>query len=243
MKDPFSIRGIVFLAIFAILAFAGLQIGVFSIQGANGKAFTLFEFFGPMAGGFLGIGGAAVVFAAKLANALINGTSLSLIDVIKLTPMMFAAYYFWKNGARGVSDKLAIVVPILAMAAFWMHPVGQGFVYIKELGTSIPAGIYALYWTIPIIAKMLPDRLFLRSLGATFTAHAVGCILWLYFPIIPYTPEAFIALIPVTAIERTLFALGISASYIFFTNILNAVDNALELSKHINVEKKYVLQL
>jgi len=219
----------VFLAIFAILAFAGLQISVFSIQGANGKAFTLFEFFGPMAGGFLGVSGAIVVFAAKLVNQLIAGTSISMIDLIKLTPMMFAAAYFARNSLRGAKDTLGIALPVLAMLAFWMHPIGQ------------QAWFYALYWTIPIMVKFLPDRLFLRSLGATFSAHAVGSILFLYT--IPTVPALWLGLMPIVAIERTLFALGISASYLFFTNVLNAVDRAIEIRKYVDLDKRYVLQL
>ena len=166
---------------------------------------------------------------AKLINAIITGASLSIIDIIKLTPMMFAAYYFWKNGARKLEDKITIMVPALAMIAFWLHPIGA------------QAWYYALYWTVPVIVKFLPDRLFLRSLGATFTAHAVGSVLFLYT--IPTAPALWIGLIPIVAIERMLFALGISASYVLFTNVLNAVDAFVEIKKYINVEKKYVYQL
>jgi len=229
MEKIFSPRGIAFLALFALLAFVGLQLNVFALQGVTGKSFTLFEFFGPMAGGFLGMAGVAAVGIAKLVSFTMAGTPFTLIDVIKLTPMMFGAYYFYKNGARQLSDKLCIIVPILAMAAFWLNPVGQ------------QAWFYALYWTIPIIVKFLPERLFLRSLGATFTAHAVGSVLFLYT--IPTAPMLWVGLIPVVAIERTMFALGITASYLVFTNVLNAVDGVLDIGRNVNVEKQYVLQL
>jgi len=229
MEKILSPRGFAFLALFALLAFAGLQLNVFALQGVTGKSFTFFEFLGPMAGGFLGMAGVAAVGIAKLAAALLGGTQLTLIDAVKLTPMMFAAYYFCKNGARALSDKLGILVPVLAMAAFWLHPVGQ------------QAWFYALYWTIPVAVKFLPDRLFLRSLGATFTAHAVGSVLFLYT--IPTAPMLWVGLIPIVALERTLFALGITASYLVFTNVLNAVDGVLDISRDVNVEKQYVLQL
>jgi len=224
-----SFRGIVFLSIFAALAFAAMQVNVFALQGVTGKSFTLFEFFGPIAGSFIGAAGVAAVGCAKLVNALITGAPLSLIDLAKLTPMMFAAYYFWKNGAKGVHDKLGLIVPAVAMIAFWIHPVGQ------------QAWFYALYWLIPIMAKFLPDKLLLRSLGSTFTAHCVGSVLFLYT--IPTAPALWIGLIPIVALERGLFALGISASHVVFTNAMNAVDRIWKVSRYVSVEKQYVISL
>jgi hypothetical protein len=229
MEKLFSVRGLAFLALFAVLAFIGLNTGVFALQGVTGKSFTLFELFGPVAGGFLGIAGVAAVFLAKAAAFVLSGAPFSFWDVAKLTPMMFAAYYFWKNGAKAFSDRLGLLVPALAMLAFWLNPVGQ------------QAWIYALYWTIPIIVKFLPDRLLLRSYGATFTAHAVGSVLFLYT--VPTVPALWIALIPIVALERTVFALGITATYWVFTSVLNAVDKVVGISKDINVEKRYALEL
>jgi hypothetical protein len=229
MNKIFSRRGMIFLALFTILTLIGIQIDVFSIMGEEGKAFTLFEFFGPMAGGFLGIGGLVVVGLAKLINFAMGGSEFSLIGLAKLTPMMFAAYYFWKKGIRGMNDKLGIIVPVIAMLAFWLHPVGS------------QVWFYPLYWLIPIAAKFLPENLLLRSFGATFTAHAVGSVLFLYT--IPTAPALWMMLIPIVAIERSLFALGISASYVVFTNILDSMDKAFDVSKYLNIEKKYVLHL
>lgn len=241
MMDRISLRGIVFLAIFLALAYAAMQINVSELKGVTGKSFTAFEFFGPIAGAFIGAAGLVAVGAAKLVNAIVTGAPLGIVDLAKLTPMVFAAYYFWKNGERGVQDKLALLVPLAAMAAFWLHPVGQSWVSVDALGLSIPAGIYALYWLIPVIAKFLPDRLLLRSLGSTFTAHAVGSVLFLYT--IPTEPALWIALIPVVAIERGCFALGISASHVLFTNAMNAVDRVWSITKYVNVERQYVLHI
>jgi hypothetical protein len=227
--DKKSIRGIAFLILFAALAYIALQVPVFALMGVTGKSFTLFEFFGPVAGAFIGLGGVIAVGLAKLANAAFNGGAFGIWDLAKLSPMMFAAYYFWKNGARGMNDRLGIIVPAIAMLAFWLHPIGQ------------QAWIYAFYWLIPIAAKFLPDRLVLRSLGSTFTAHAVGSVLFLYT--IPTAPALWLALIPIVAIERGAFAIGITASHILFTNILNAVDKAYDISKYVNVEKRYVLHI
>ncbi len=231
MEKLFSIRGLSFLGFFAVLAFIGLNTNVFAIQGVTGQSFTLFELFGPVAGGFLGIAGVAAVFLAKAAAFVVGGASASftLWDVAKLTPMMFAAYYFWKNGAKAFSDRLSLVIPALAMLAFWLNPVGA------------QAWFYALYWTIPIIVKFMPDNLLLRSYGATFTAHAVGSILFLYT--VPTVPALWIALIPVVAFERTVFALGITATYWVFTSVLSAVDRVVDISRDVNLERRYAFAL
>jgi hypothetical protein len=227
--DKNAVSGIVFLILFAALAYVALQIPVFALVGVTGKSFTLFEFFGPVAGAFIGLQGVIAVGLAKLSNAALTGAPFGIWDIAKMTPMMFAAYYFYRNGARGFGDRLSLIVPLAAMAAFWLHPVGQ------------QAWAYALYWLVPVIVKFLPERLVLRSLGSTFTAHAVGSVLFLYT--IPTAPALWLALIPIVALERGAFALGISASHIVFTNVMGAVDRAFGISKHVNVETQYVLRI
>jgi hypothetical protein len=176
-----------------------------------------------------------MVFAAKFANAIITATMggtplpLDIISLAKLTPMMFAAYYFWKNGSRAFEDKLSLIVPAVAILAFWFHPIGQ------------QAWFYALYWLIPIAVKFLPDKLFLRSLGSTFTAHSVGSVLFLYTT--PTTSLFWIALIPIVAIERLSFASGISVAHVVFTTALNAIDGVWAIKQYINLERQYAFQM
>lgn len=230
MTNIISVRGMVFLALFAILALAGMQVNFSQLVGTNSQFLTFFQFLGPMAGGFLGVFGALAVLGAQVLNVVIFTHKVDLITVFRFLPMMFGAYYFSRNFKMKMDDKLSLIIPVLAIAIFWMDPIGQ------------QAWYYALFWTIPIIVKFLPDNLFLRSLGATFTAHAVGGAIWI-LAAIPMTPEAWTALLPVTATERLLFAAGISVSYVLFTNVLNAVDKVTNASKYINIEKKYVYNL
>lgn len=225
-----SVRGMVFLALFTILALAGMQINFSTLIGTNNQFLTFFQFFGPMAGGFLGVFGALAVLGAQALNVVIFTHKIDLITVLRFLPMMFGAYYFSRNFKMKFDDKLSLIIPLLAMAVFWMDPVGQ------------QAWYYALLWTIPIIVKFLPDNLFLRSLGATFTAHAVGGIIWI-LAAVPMTADKWTALLSVTTTERILFAIGISVSYVLFTNILNAVDKVTNVSKYVNIEKKYVYNL
>jgi hypothetical protein len=220
---------IIFLVLFTALALVGMDINFSKLVGAENQFFTFFQFFGPISGGFLGAGfGVAAVLLAQLINFVLAGKELTLINVVRLLPMLFAAYYFAKNKERMFDDKLSILVPLVAIIAFIAHPIGAQVWY------------FSLYWLIPIIVKFLPDRLILRSLGATFTAHAVGGAFWIWA--VPMTAEQWNMLIPVVAYERALFALGITISYVVFANILSALDRVLHsnISKAIDLDKRYV---
>jgi hypothetical protein len=58
-----------------------------------------------------------------------------------------------------------------------------------------------------MILYFVPQKnIFFTSLGSTFTAHAVGSVIWLYT--IPMTAGMWLALIPIVALERLCFATG-----------------------------------
>jgi len=85
------------------------------------------------------------------------------------------------------------------MLIFNLHPIGRS------------AWQYSLLWLIPVMAHYFRKNLFIRSLGATFSAHAVGGALWVWA--FGLSKELWLALIPQTLMERTLMAGGISLSY------------------------------
>lgn len=204
-------KKIVFVLLFGVLVLVGSQINFSQVLGAENQNFTFFQFFGPIAGSFLGpFFGAGSVLIAEIANFLFVGKEASLLNLARLAPMLIAAYYF------GISRKKdwSLIVPVFAIAFFMLHPVGS------------QAWMYALYWLIPIgIRLFAPKRLFFKSLGATFMAHSVGSIIWLYT--IPSTPELWLTLIPIVAFERGLFALGISGSYLAMNTVLNRIEHLL----------------
>jgi len=112
------LRKILFVALFAIAGLILLQFPFTKIMGSQ-QAFSGFDFFGPMSGGFLGAWPAAIsVFCVKLVDSLINKTPWDITFIIRLFPMAFAALYF---GAKK-SKKLVAVVPLICMILFWMHP-------------------------------------------------------------------------------------------------------------------------
>ncbi|MFC2174990.1 hypothetical protein ACFLQ2_03965 [archaeon] len=219
MNPMLSPKQLLFILAFSALVLIGSQINFSPLLGAENQFFTLFQFFGPTAGMFLGpIIGAASVLLAEIVNFVFVGKEFTIINLFRLTPMLFAAAYF---GSKAKKQRYFAAIPLLAMVAFWLHPVGQ------------EAWFYALYWLLPITATLKPN-LVSRSIGATFTAHAVGSVAFLYA--VPTTPALWIGLIPVVAMERGLFSLGIAGSYI----VLNTVMARLHLPV-FDVDKRYVL--
>ena len=217
-------RKLVFILLFSGLVLVGNSINFSKLVGAENQFFTLFQFFGPIAGGFLGpLVGAASVLVAEIIDFVIKGKALEPINILRLAPMLFAAWYFGTK--KDAFKDVSVAVPILAIAAFVLHPVGAQVWW------------FSLYWTIPLIVKFLPDRLFLRSLGATFTAHAVGGALWVWS--VPMTPAQWNALIPIVAYERLLFALGITASYIAMNTLLSKVPEKLR-APHVRIDPRYL---
>ncbi len=219
-------KGLLFLFIFSILVFAGDRVNFSKLVGAENQFFTLFQFFGPVAGAFLGpVVGVLSVLIAEISSYVMLDKTFTLINVLRLLPMLFAAWYF---GTK--RDKISFLIPAAAIALFIAHPVGR------------QVWFFSLFWTIPIIVKLLPkkygDRVFLRSLGATFTAHAVGGAMWNY--IVPMTPAAWLALMPVVIYERLMFAGGIAVSFVLLNTLLDKLDLKTK-ADYINVDKRYVL--
>jgi len=223
--DVLSAKGLLFLMLFTGIALFASGINFSQVLGgALNQQFTFFQFMGPIAGGFLGAGaGVLSVFLAQIVSFIWLGKSVDLINILRLAPMLFAALYFAKY-AKG--KLVQATVPLVCMALFMLHPIGA------------QAWFYSLYWLIPAIVLVLPERLFLRSLGSTFTAHAIGSIVWLY--LVPSTAAFWLALIPIVAFERLMFASGISVSYVAFNTVLSRVE-AIAKSGMIAIDRRYVL--
>lgn len=215
-------KKILFTVIFAGLALIALQVPLSQLVGSKAK-FTLFDSFGPIAAGFLGtLPGIVAVFLAQLANFFIHGAKvLDAGTIIRFFPMLFAAWYFAKP------RQINIVIPILAIVAFNLHPIGRSAWY------------FSLYWLIPIACEFLRERFLLaRALGATFTAHAVGGALWVWT--FGLSKAIWISLIPVVAMERALFAVGICITYLAMNNILAVLDDRKVVNAGNLVNQKFV---
>ncbi len=196
---------LLFLSIFIILGFISLQIPVSKLAGSN-VSFTFFDFFGPIAGAFLGpIYGVFSVLVIELVNFYLKNTQVTAGSVIRLFPMLFAVYYFGVLSGKK-SGKIILAVPLLAILAFNANPVGRSVWY------------YSLFWLIPLVAYFKKDNLFVRSLGSTFTAHAVGGAAWIWTFNLP--ASVWKGLIPVVIQERLFFSLGICLAYLSMRYVL-----------------------
>ena len=206
---------LVFAVLFAALVLIGSQINFSKMLGADNQFFTLTQFFSPLAGGFLGalLGGLAIL-VAQGANLLLFGKSFDALTILRLLPLVFAAIYFGSVRKKIEKSDWIVLVCAAAIVLFVLHPVGREVWY------------FGLFWTIPILVKFFaPDKLLFKSLGATFTAHAAGGVIWIYT--LNTNAELWNALIPVVAYERALFAVGIAGSYLVMNTILLRIEQFL----------------
>ncbi len=181
-------------SIFAVIGLLLSQIPFTYLVGANAR-FTLFDFFGPIAGSFLGtLPGVLAVLLVQITNWAIHGFAWQPAAIIRFFPIIAATLYFARP------SKWWLAIPGAAIVAFLIHPEGRG------------AAAFALYWLIPFIAHRASRRfVFAKALAATFIAHSVGGALWIW----TFNMKAAIwmSLIPVVWKERGLMALGITLAY------------------------------
>ena len=197
-------KKLIFLALFSFLSFVSLQIPFNKLAGSN-VSFTLFDFFAPITGAFLGpFYGIATVLAVLVTNNLLKDVSWTTGTIIRLFPTLFAIYYFAVISKK--NSKWILAVPLIAIIAFLAHPNGRQVPY------------YTLFWFIPLIAYRFKNNLYIKSLGATFTAHAVGGAAWIWAFNLP--ASVWNSLIPVVISERLLFAAGIAASFVLTKKVL-----------------------
>lgn len=144
----------------------------------------------PLSGAFGGASGVFAVSGIFFALKAFIGGFISFKYLAYHIPGIFAALYWTTR-----SSVIRLFLPIACMAAFIVHPVGA------------QAWTYSLYWLIPVILYfMKKNHLFFEALGSTFVAHAVGSVIWMYAA--PMTPAVWLALIPIVALERLVFASG-----------------------------------
>lgn len=218
-------RTLLFVGLFTLVGFIALQIPVAQLAGSKAH-FTVFDAFGPIAGSFIGsMPGIVAVLLMQFFNFLAHGAHV--VDAgtfIRFLPMLFGVLYFAKKG------KFNLIIPAMAIVAFMAHPIGRTVWY------------FSLFWTIPLMAYFLRDRfVFARALGATFTAHAVGGAIWIWTFSLPAT--TWNALIPVVAVERLLFAIGMAGSFLVMNNVLSFLEQKRILNLGFQIDQKYLIPL
>jgi hypothetical protein len=151
----------------------------------------------PLVGAFSGITGSI----ATCLLGLILGGGYSLTFLAHHIPG-FCASLYWATGHA----LIRVGIPSICFILFVTHPIGS------------QAWPYALYWLIPIALYCVNrTTLFMQALGSTFVAHAVGSVIWLYA--VPMQPQAWLALMPVVALERLTFAAGMVVAHTVMTGL------------------------
>ncbi len=192
------------LIIFSILGLIALQIPFTRLLGSNVK-FTLFDFLAPTMGAFLGtLPGIISVLTMQVVNLILHGGKFDTGGIIRLFPTLLAVAYFAKKRPSN------FLVPVLCIIAFNLNPIGRS------------AWQYSMFWLIPIVAHFFRKNLFVKSLGATFTAHAVGGALWVWT--FGLSKQIWLSLIPQVILERTAMAVGIAVFYVVINNFLPYVS-------------------
>ncbi|HEV2601144.1 MAG TPA: hypothetical protein VGT41_02500 [Candidatus Babeliales bacterium] len=161
------------------------------IIGSQTLFFSASSIVVPVLGAYAGVANSlAVALLRLLFVGMVGAKGLALV-----VPGFFASLY-WNTQHWLVR----LAVPVVCFALFVTHPVGMY------------AAPYAFYWFIPMILYFTPNKnIFLTALASTFTAHAVGSVIWLYT--VPMSAAAWLALIPLVAVERLCFSVGMVVVY------------------------------
>ena len=172
------------------------------IVGSWNSYFSLNHLVAPAFGSVLTWSEIAGVSTIRTLIHLLRYPVVGLFGMTYYLPSLGATAYMraFESGRATVMQRAFFaLVPLACMAVFMLHPVGS------------LAAPYALYWLIPVgTALWARQSLFAHALGATFTAHALGSVLFLLAT--PMTPVFWLALIPQVAAERLVYALGIAAT-------------------------------
>lgn len=147
----------------------------------------------PLAGAFGGISGSLSMFGMGLIMRCLFFGSMPLAFLAYHLPGFFASLY-WANNSKIMRS----IPAILCIGLFLVHPIGAQYLW------------YSLFWLIPVMASFY-SGLFFTALGSSFTAHAVGTVVWLYAG--QLTPADFALLVPVVIIERLMIAVAMVMAY------------------------------
>lgn len=175
------------------LFFVLQYVKVFSIVGNCAAFFRCSDMIMPLFGN-AGLPSLGLLIAVRFGlRMLFYGTPLSAL-VYHLPGFCASAYWAFDNKI------ISLLIPLTCMVTFLIHPIG------------FAAAPYVLYWIIPMVLYFIKEKtIFTHSLSSTFIAHAVGSVIWLYLH--PISPEFWLALIPLVAFERLVFASGMAFVY------------------------------
>lgn len=162
----------------------------------------------PLSGIFAGYTGIFFITMTRLLFLIFCSSTMIMVNTI---PSFIASIYATTN-----SKIMQCLISVICMMLFLLHPEGS------------MAKLYTLYWIIPIVVSLFFNQyLYLRFLGTTFTAHAVGSVLFLYQT--NMSSLYWNGLIPVVIFERLLFTAGMIITYHIFNKIFHMVEQSIDV--------------
>jgi hypothetical protein len=158
------------------------------IIGSQGASFSWTTMASPVVAKHCGLSWICLFFISAKA-----WTAVSLfMFLLHRTPLIFASFAY-----KSRHWLTSFFVPAVCMMLFICHDNGCG------------AWVYSLFWLIPMILHFSRNSIVTRALAASFIAHGVGSVVWLYS--MDISSALWVSLIPVVIIERFLMAAGMIA--------------------------------
>lgn len=195
---------------------------LFFMVGSWATVFSAVSTISPLSGYFGGAFGGMLYLAFRLAwHLFFSPTHVGMSWLINIVPGWCSTMFWSFPPVIG-----SVFVPVIALCLFVMHPVGgQAFVY--ALLWLIPIALYACRYA----KNKIGNTFFAQALCATFVAHAVGSVMWLYgMPAMK--PELWILLTPIALAERFFFAVGITLARLLVINLVDMAKMPLTYMKN-----------
>lgn len=218
-KSLLSLRDALSHAPFVMLAILSKVIKFSFIAGSKLACFSLSQAISPLAGKIGGNKTLASLIALKTIILSLTYKISLLLSSTYFIPTAFGSLYITSQNRL-----LKAFIPTLCIFLFVIHPIGS------------QSWVYSLYWLLPISLAFMPERsFFLKALGATFTQHAVGSVIWLYTRAIP--APVWNGLISVVWAERLLFALAMTATYYAYIYVSDFAKDSSSSKSISNIKK------
>jgi hypothetical protein len=199
----FKREHIIKLMVLLPLIFLSSFIKISFLSGSHKFFFSGINVILPVIGSLFNIATSGfIIFVFLLLKKLTVGGAITLGLPTLVATIYISLINNYKNNFKTkiYNFLLSVILPLTCMVLFIIHPAGN------------KAYLYSFYWLIPVILYFVQKLknykfIYLNYLTATFLAHAVGSIIWLYT--VPMTLEQWISLIPVVFVERFIFTYGL----------------------------------
>lgn len=181
----------------------------------------------PLLGAFTG--GISLLLISTLYTILYSPFKLSLyfISSVYHIPSFFAALSFGRFNSKKLAINSGIInylIPLICSIAFIAHPVGS----------FVP--FYTLYWGVPVLVQYFNLKsIFARSLAATFVAHALGTVFFIYS--FDTDISFWVNLSKIVWLERLVLAASMSSAYLLINYLVLKFKALSQINLKANILK------